>query len=121
MVRRIHFASAPLTSRHPAYAPLSPSLPLSLSPSRPSPPLYRLSTSDRAQVPGTVLTSLVLNDDVPDPNIGLNSLEVPDIGDTGPEVYTHSRTHTHTHTRARTHTHLQTHFGSVEKHEYLNP
>ena len=56
-----------------------------------------------AQVPGTVLTSLVLNDDVPDPNIGLNSLEVPDIGDTGPEVYTHSRTRAHTHKYTNTH------------------
>jgi len=41
-----------------------------------------------AQVPGTVLTSLILNGDVPDPNIGLNSLQVPDIGDVGPEAYT---------------------------------
>ena len=65
-----------------------------------------------AQVPGTVLGALVQNGDVPDPNVGVNSLQVmrrsffstlrrqkltgtgndvqvPDIGDTGPETYTY--------------------------------
>jgi len=42
-----------------------------------------------ALVPGTVLATLVANGAAPDPNIGLDSLAVPDIGKTGPETYTH--------------------------------
>ena len=42
-----------------------------------------------ALVPGTVLATLVANGAAPDPNIGLDSLAVPDIGKTGPEAYTH--------------------------------
>jgi hypothetical protein len=42
-----------------------------------------------AQVPGTVLGALVQNGDVPDPNVGLASLEVHDIGEVGPEAYTY--------------------------------
>lgn len=41
-----------------------------------------------AVVPGTVLTTLLKNDLVPDPFYGLNNLEVPDIADVGREYYT---------------------------------
>lgn len=42
--------------------------------------------SNDVQVPGSVLAALVQNGDIPDPNIGQESLKVPDIGVTGPEV-----------------------------------
>ena len=41
------------------------------------------------QVPGTVLAALIKNGDVPDPNIGLDSLKVPDIGVEGEVAYTY--------------------------------
>ncbi|KAG0622089.1 hypothetical protein M758_3G071400 [Ceratodon purpureus] len=41
-----------------------------------------------AVVPGTVLTTLLKNDLIPDPFYGLNNLEVPDIGEVGREYYT---------------------------------
>jgi len=40
-------------------------------------------------VPGTVLAALVTSGDVPDPNIGLDSLKVPDIGVEGEVAYTY--------------------------------
>jgi len=41
-----------------------------------------------AVVPGTVLTTLLHNNKVPDPFFGLNNELIPDIYDTGPEYYT---------------------------------
>jgi mannosylglycoprotein endo-beta-mannosidase len=42
-----------------------------------------------ALVPGTVLATLVENCLSLDPNVGFNSVQVPDIGQTGPEAYTY--------------------------------
>jgi len=41
-----------------------------------------------ALVPGTVLTTLLHNDKVPDPFFGLNNELIPDIYETGPDYYT---------------------------------
>ena len=41
-----------------------------------------------AEVPGTVLTTLLHNHKVPDPFFGMNNELIPDIYETGPEYYT---------------------------------
>lgn len=42
-----------------------------------------------ATVPGTVLTSLLNNGDIPDPFFGMNNDKIPDIYTTGPDYYTY--------------------------------
>jgi mannosylglycoprotein endo-beta-mannosidase len=42
-----------------------------------------------ATVPGTVLTTLLNNNEVPDPFFGMNNEQIPDIYKTGPEYYTY--------------------------------
>lgn len=42
-----------------------------------------------AVVPGTVLTTLLANKEIPDPFYGLNNEKIPDIYDTGREFYTY--------------------------------
>lgn len=42
-----------------------------------------------AKVPGTVLTTLLINGQVPDPFYGMNNEEIPDIYDTGRDHYTY--------------------------------
>ena len=42
-----------------------------------------------AVVPGTVLTTLLHNHLVPDPFVGLNNNEIPDIHDVGRDYYTY--------------------------------
>lgn len=42
-----------------------------------------------ATVPGTVLTTLLNNQLVPDPFYGMNNQQIPDIGDVGPATYTY--------------------------------
>ncbi len=54
-----------------------------------SKPGYSLQNWLPATVPGTVLTSLLNNQMVPDPFYGMNNKTIPDIGDTGPATYTY--------------------------------
>lgn len=42
-----------------------------------------------AVVPGTVLTTLLHNQKIPDPFFGMNNEQIPDISQTGPEYYTY--------------------------------
>lgn len=42
-----------------------------------------------AKVPGTVLTSLLMNKVYPDPEFGMNNNSIPDMYDTGRDFYTY--------------------------------
>ncbi|WP_028295402.1 glycoside hydrolase family 2 protein [Olivibacter sitiensis] len=50
---------------------------------------YKLKGWQKATVPGTVLTSLVANGDMPDPFWGMNNEKIPDIYETGSDFYTY--------------------------------
>lgn len=50
---------------------------------------YSLSGWKNAVVPGTVLTTQLVNGEIPDPFYGMNNEEIPDIYDTGREYYTY--------------------------------
>lgn len=50
---------------------------------------YSLSGWKPAIVPGTVLTTQLVNGEIPDPFYGMNNEEIPDIYDTGREYYTY--------------------------------
>lgn len=50
---------------------------------------YSLSNWKKATVPGTVLTSLLNNGDVPDPFYGMNNDKIKDIYETGRDYYTY--------------------------------
>lgn len=54
-----------------------------------STPGYALEGWKPAVVPGTVLTTLLVNGEVPDPFYGMNNEQIPDIFDTGREHYTY--------------------------------
>lgn len=54
-----------------------------------SSPDYSLSKWKSAVVPGTVLTTLLTNGEVPDPFYGMNNDQIPDIYDTGRDHYTY--------------------------------
>jgi len=49
---------------------------------------YSLSKWQPAVVPGTVLTSMLENNEVPDPFFGMNNEKIKDIYETGPDHYT---------------------------------
>lgn len=53
-----------------------------------STPSYKLSNTVPAVVPGTVLTSMLENKQVPDPFYGMNNERIPDVYHTGPAQYT---------------------------------
>lgn len=42
-----------------------------------------------AVVPGTVLTTMLKNKEIPDPFFGMNNKKIPDIYDTGRDYYTY--------------------------------
>lgn len=50
---------------------------------------YSTNQWKRATVPGTVLTTLLDNNEIPDPFYGMNNEKIPDIYDTGREHYTY--------------------------------
>lgn len=50
---------------------------------------YSLSKWKPAVVPGTILTTQLVNGEIPDPFYGMNNEEIPDIYDTGREYYTY--------------------------------
>ncbi len=52
-------------------------------------PSYSLSKWQNAVVPGTVLTTQLVNKEIPDPFYGMNNENIPDIYDTGREYYTY--------------------------------
>ncbi|SHE72523.1 glycoside hydrolase family 2 protein [Dysgonomonas macrotermitis] len=52
-------------------------------------PSYSISKWKNAVVPGTVLTSLLANKEIPDPFYGMNNEKIPDIYDTGRDYYTY--------------------------------
>lgn len=54
-----------------------------------STPSYSLSKWQKAVVPGTVLTTQLVNGEIPDPFYGMNNEQIPDIYDTGREYYTY--------------------------------
>lgn len=54
-----------------------------------SSPSYSLSKWQKAVVPGTVLTTQLVNGEIPDPFYGMNNERIPDIYDTGREYYTY--------------------------------
>ncbi|GAB3927411.1 glycoside hydrolase family 2 protein [Mucilaginibacter myungsuensis] len=50
---------------------------------------YPLNDWKKARVPGTVLTTMLENGDIPDPFYGMNNKRIPDIYDVGREYYTY--------------------------------
>lgn len=52
-------------------------------------PDYSVSKWKKAVVPGTVLTTLLENKEIPDPFYGMNNEKIPDIYDTGRDYYTY--------------------------------
>ncbi|MBW3128599.1 glycoside hydrolase family 2 protein [Hymenobacter profundi] len=54
-----------------------------------SQPTYALSGWQPAVVPGTVLTTQLVNEQVPDPFYGMNNKQIPDIYKTGRDYYTY--------------------------------
>jgi mannosylglycoprotein endo-beta-mannosidase len=52
-------------------------------------PAYSLTSWIPAVVPGTVLTTMLENKQIPDPFFGMNNEKIPDIFKTGPEYYTY--------------------------------
>ena len=54
-----------------------------------SAPFYALTGWQPAVVPGTVLTTMLANKQVPDPFYGMNNNKIPDIFNTGREYYTY--------------------------------
>jgi len=50
---------------------------------------YSLSNWKKAVVPGTVLTTMLENKEIPDPFYGMNNEKIPDIYDTGRDYYTY--------------------------------
>lgn len=54
-----------------------------------SSPAYDLNGWLPAVVPGTVLTTMLENKQIPDPFIGMNNKKIPDIFNTGPGYYTY--------------------------------
>jgi len=54
-----------------------------------SSPSFSLHNWKPAVVPGTVLTSMLANKEVPDPFYGMNNEKIPDIYNTGREYYTY--------------------------------
>ncbi len=50
---------------------------------------YSLGGWQNAVVPGTVLTTQLVNNEIPDPFYGLNNEKIPDIYDTGRDYYTY--------------------------------
>ena len=54
-----------------------------------SSPAYSLSSWMPAVVPGTVLTTMLENKQIPDPFIGMNNEKIPDIFKTGNDFYTY--------------------------------
>lgn len=52
-------------------------------------PAFALKGWKKAVVPGTVLTTMLANKEVPDPFYGMNNKHIPDIYDTGREYYTY--------------------------------
>ncbi len=50
---------------------------------------YTLINWEPAVVPGTVLTTQLANEKIPDPFIGMNNKKIPDIYDTGSDYYTY--------------------------------
>ena len=54
-----------------------------------SSPSYTLSGWKNAVVPGTVLTTMLANKEIPDPFYGMNNEQIPDIYKTGRDYYTY--------------------------------
>lgn len=54
-----------------------------------SQPSFSISLWMPAVVPGTVLTSLLKNKEIPDPYFGLNNEKIPDLNNKGPAYYTY--------------------------------
>ncbi len=52
-------------------------------------PVYSIKNWMDAVVPGTVLTTLLENKKIPDPNVGMNNEEIPDIYSAGNDYYTY--------------------------------
>lgn len=50
---------------------------------------YAISKWKKAVVPGTVLTTMLENGEIPDPFYGMNNEKIPDIYDTGRDYYTY--------------------------------
>ncbi len=62
---------------------------VSLSGEQISTPPAALTGWKPAVVPGTVLTTMLANGEVPDPFYGMNNERIPDIYDTGKDYYTY--------------------------------